>query len=86
MGSTPDTRLDATFLTLFGLGLLGVLSLIPTLVREFDAVSPELAEQETDLASAAPHHVPRAFMIGVVLRGDFGLPQGAEYGLIATHR
>jgi len=52
MGSTPDTRLDATFLALFGLGLLGV-PLTPTLVAQLDPLPPELADLPLPLALAA---------------------------------
>jgi hypothetical protein len=38
-----NTRFFKTFLALFGLGLLGVLSLVPTIITQLDAVPPELA-------------------------------------------
>ncbi len=41
--STGNTRFFKTFLALFGLGLLGVLSLVPTIITQLDAVPPELA-------------------------------------------
>jgi hypothetical protein len=43
-GTSPidDTRFGKTFLTLFGLGLLGILALIPTIMTQLDALPPEL--------------------------------------------
>lgn len=52
MGSTPDTRLDATFAAPFGLELLGV-PLIPTLVAQLDPLPPELADLPLPPALAA---------------------------------
>lgn len=44
---TDDTHFGKTFLALFGLGLLGVLSLIPLIMTQLDALPPELAAMPT---------------------------------------
>lgn len=46
------TRFVKTFLALFGLGFLGVLSLIPTLSGQLDALPPELATLPAPVAAA----------------------------------
>jgi hypothetical protein len=50
--STDNTRFVKTFLALFGLGLLGVLSLIPTIIDQLDALPPELAALPVPLTIA----------------------------------
>lgn len=40
---TGDARFGKTFLVLFGLGLLGVLTLIPMIMTQLDALPPEMA-------------------------------------------
>ena len=47
-----NTRFGKTFLALFGLGLLGVLSMIPTVIGQLDALPPELADLPAPLAVA----------------------------------
>jgi hypothetical protein len=42
--TTVPTRFGKTFLLLLGLGLPGILSLIPTIIGQLDALPPELAE------------------------------------------
>lgn len=47
---TPtNTRFIKTFLALFGLGFIGVLSLIPTIMGQLEALPPEMAELPTPL-------------------------------------
>lgn len=41
--TTVPTRFVKTFFVLFGLGLPGILSLIPTIIGQLDALPPELA-------------------------------------------
>ena len=43
-GSTNNARFGQVFLALFGLGLLGALSLIPTITGQMDMLPPELAD------------------------------------------
>ena len=50
--ATGNTRFVKTFLALFGLGVLGVLSLIPTLSGQLDALPPEMADLPTPVAAA----------------------------------
>ena len=56
IGTTKDTdskgtnRFGMTFLALFGLGLLGVLSLIPSVVNQLDILPPELADLSAPVA------------------------------------
>lgn len=47
VGSDYPTRFGKTFLALFGLGLLGVLSLIPLIMTQLDALPPEMAAMPT---------------------------------------
>lgn len=42
-----NTRFGKTFLALFALGFIGVLSLIPTIMSQLDALPPEMAELPT---------------------------------------
>lgn len=46
------THFGKTFLALFGLGLLGVLSMIPTVIGQLDALPPELADLPAPVAAA----------------------------------
>lgn len=46
------SRFGRTFLALFGLGLLGVLSMLPTVIGQLDALPPELADLPAPLAVA----------------------------------
>jgi membrane protease YdiL (CAAX protease family) len=48
---TGDTRFGKTFLALFGLGLLGVLTLIPMIMSQLDALPPELAALPTPVVA-----------------------------------
>jgi hypothetical protein len=50
--STGKTRFGKTFLALFALGLLGVLSLIPSILDTLDMLPPELAALPVPLAAA----------------------------------
>ena len=50
--ASVNTRFVKTFLALFGLGFLGVLSLLPTLSGQLDALPPELAELPAPVAAA----------------------------------
>ena len=47
-----ETRFGKTFLALFGLGFLGVLSMIPMVIDQLDALPPELADLPAPLAVA----------------------------------
>lgn len=47
VGSNYPIRFGKTFLALFGLGLLGVLSLIPLIMTQLDALPPEMAAMPT---------------------------------------
>ncbi|MFO7684063.1 MAG: CPBP family intramembrane glutamic endopeptidase [Chloroflexota bacterium] len=47
VGSNYPIRFGKTFLPLFGLGLLGVLSLIPLIMTQLDALPPEMAAMPT---------------------------------------
>lgn len=48
MNQTPaSTHFGKTFLALFGLGFLGVLTLIPTIMTQLDALPPEMAALPT---------------------------------------
>lgn len=45
--TTTNSRFVKTFLALFGLGFIGVLSLIPTIMGQLDALPPEMVELPT---------------------------------------
>jgi hypothetical protein len=47
VGGNYPIRFGKTFLALFGLGLLGVLSLIPLIMTQLDALPPEMAAMPT---------------------------------------
>lgn len=53
MSESTNTRFGKTFLALFGLGFLGVLSLIPTLLDQLETLPPELADLPLPVAIAA---------------------------------
>jgi hypothetical protein len=50
--ATGNIRFGKTFLALFGLGLLGVLALVPSLSGQLDALPPELADLPAPAAAA----------------------------------
>jgi len=75
---TGRTRFGKTFLALFGLGSLGVLSAIPTLSGQLDALPPELADLPLPLTAALALINPLillaiAVAVGLLLAGRVGL-------------
>jgi membrane protease YdiL (CAAX protease family) len=52
MSESTNIRFGKTFLALFGLGLLGVLSLIPTLLGQLETLPPALADLSLPVALA----------------------------------
>lgn len=76
--ATYPTRFGKTFLALFGLGLLGVLTLIPMIMTQLEALPPELTELPTLVVALLSLLNPTillaiAVTIGVLLAHRIGL-------------
>lgn len=76
--ATYPTRFGKTFLALFGLGLLGVLTLIPMIMTQLEALPPELTELPTPVVALLSLLNPAillaiAVTIGVLLAHRIGL-------------
>jgi membrane protease YdiL (CAAX protease family) len=77
-GVSSPTRFGKTFLFLFVLGLPGILSLIPTIMGQLDALPPEMVELPTPLVVALSLLNPLILLalgvaIGVLLAHRMGL-------------
>lgn len=73
-----NTRFGKTFLALFGLGFIGVLSLIPTIMGQLESLPPELADMPLPLVVIVSLVNPAlllavAVAIGVLLAHRVGL-------------
>ncbi len=76
--ATYPTRFGKTFLTLFGLGLLGVLTLIPMIMTQLEALPSELTELPTPVVALLSLLNPAillaiAVAIGTLLAHRIGL-------------
>ncbi len=75
---TGPTRFGRTFLVLFGLGLPGILSLIPTIIAQLDALPAEMTELPTSVVVALSLLNPLILLalgvaVGVLLAHRVGL-------------
>jgi hypothetical protein len=81
---TPtNTRFVKTFLALFGLGFIGVLSLIPAIIGQLEALPPEMAELPTPLVVLLSLLNPTLLLVVAVAVGTLLAHRAGLRSLIA---